>query len=88
MKAKVVGIKKTDLTINNDRIKNTKFNLVLDSKVKGLEGQDVDVLSWNELQDGDPPPIKVGQEINVSYLRTGKLSYDGAETGSGRPSTS
>jgi uncharacterized protein YacL len=88
MKAKVVGIKKTDVTINNDRIKNTKFNLVLNAKTKGLEGQDVDVLSWNELQDGEPPAIKVGQEIDVSYIRSGKLQYDMPETAYNKPAAS
>ena len=88
MKAKVVGIKKTDVTINNDRIKNTKFNLVIDAKVNGLEGQDVDVLSWNELNSGEPPAIKVGQEIEVSYMRSGKLQYEEPSTPYSKPTAS
>ncbi|MCL2820980.1 MAG: hypothetical protein FWD38_09190 [Oscillospiraceae bacterium] len=75
MTAKVVGIKKTDVTINGERIKSTKFNLVLDSEVNGLTGHDVDVLSWNELNLGEPPSIEVGNEIEVEYQKTGKLKF-------------
>jgi len=74
------------VTINNDRIKNTKFNLVLNAKVKGLEGQDVDVLSWNELQDGEPPAIKIGQEIEVNYNRNSKLQLEEPEKATGKQS--
>jgi hypothetical protein len=76
MKGKIVGIKKTDVTINGERIKNTKFNMILDYVEKGLTGQDVGVLSWNELENGDAPEVRVSQEVQVKYNKKAKLEFD------------
>jgi hypothetical protein len=76
MKGKIVGIKKTDTTVQNERFKSTKFNLILDYVEKGLTGQDVGVLSWNELENGEPPSLTIGQEIKVRYNKRAKLEFD------------
>jgi len=76
MTARIVGIVKTDVTINSERIKNTKFNLVLDAREKGLTGQDVGIMTWNELTDGEPPKsLYIGKDIEVEYNKKAKLQF-------------
>jgi hypothetical protein len=40
------------------------------------EGIDSDSISWNEMEDGKAPALSVGQEVEVSYNRKGRLMFD------------
>jgi len=75
MKAKIVGIKRTDFTGDNGQVKRTSFHVVIDKSSDVDEGQSVDMIGWDELQDGKPPAeLKVGAEVQVQYNKKGKLS--------------
>jgi hypothetical protein len=79
MKGKIVGIKKTDTNIEGRQFKSTKFNLILDYVEKGLDGQDVGVLTWNELESGVPPNLRIGQDVEVTYNKKAKLEFMGVQ---------
>jgi hypothetical protein len=36
---------------------------------------EVDILSFNEINDGPAPTFKLGQEIEVAYNKRGKLRF-------------
>jgi len=74
VKANVVGIQKTDFTGRDGAVKLTKYHLVLaPNKNKPDEGSTVDTLGFNEMMYGSPPPIKIGETIDVNYTKNGKL---------------
>jgi len=75
MHATVVGINKTDFQGQTGPVKNTKYMLVVESD-EVTEGHDVDTISWNEIEQGKPPNIKVGDSVSVSYRKRGKLVFD------------
>jgi len=74
MKANVVGIQKTDFQGRDGAVKLTKYHLVLaPSKQNPEAGSTVDTLGFNEMLNGSPPPIKIGETIDVQYTKNGKL---------------
>jgi len=71
MHATVVGINKTEFRGNDGPVKNTKYNLVVESQAI-TEGHDIDSISWNEIEDGKPPAIKLGDKVEVHYIKQGQ----------------
>ena len=78
MEALVVGIKKLDFTANDGPVRRTQFYLNFPSD--NVEGQDVGSLSWDEMRNGPPPNIGVGELIQVEYNKSGKLRLVPART--------
>jgi len=76
MTAEVVGKKQVDFTDDKGKhVKMTKFFVTIDTG-ETSEGVEVDLVTWNEIEKGDPPPeLKVGAEIDVAYNKRGKLRY-------------
>lgn len=72
MKAEVLGIAKTDFMGDRGPVRNTKYHVTIDSG-DIAEGKEVGYLMWNEIENGKPPNIKVGQTIDVRYNNKGKL---------------
>jgi len=74
MIAQIVGIKRTEFNGRDGLVKNTKYHCVLEaSKLKPEEGATVDTMSWNEIENGKPPAIKINDKIEVQYTKGGKL---------------
>ena len=71
MKAKIVGMKKLDFQGNEGPVKITMYYLNMRSE--NVECYETNVTSHNELRNGPPPPIKIGDEIDVEYNKNGKL---------------
>ena len=78
MQAELVGINKVDFQGRDGPVKNTRFAVILDTG-EMTEGRDVDSISWQELENGPPPALKIGTKYKVRYNRKGKLLFDMAE---------
>ena len=74
MRAKVVGTKRQQFTGDNGLVIMKKFFVTIDSGETD-EGVEVDVISWNEIENGEPPHLRVGQDIEVAYNKRGRLRY-------------
>ena len=74
MKAKVVGKKKVEFTGDSGAVKMTKFFVTVDTGETD-EGIEVDLISWNEIENGPPPELRIGQDIEAAYNKRGKLRY-------------
>jgi len=72
VEALVVGIKKLDFkTDGGEQVKRTIWYLNLEEE--NVEGYAIDQTSWNEITDGKPPAIAVGELVEVNYNKRGKL---------------
>jgi len=74
MKAKVVGKKAVAFKGDRGEVKMTKFFVTVDTGETD-EGVEADLVTWNEIENGDPPMLRIGQDIEVAYNKRGKLRY-------------
>ena len=75
MIGEIVGINKTEFKGQDGLVKNTRFAVVVETE-EMTEGRDVDSISWQELENGPAPDLKIGQKYKVRYNKKGKLLFD------------
>ena len=71
MEATVAGIRKLDFETEAGKTKMTQYFVTI--KQENVDGHGVDKINWNELENGQPPKIAVGQIIQAEYNHRGKL---------------
>lgn len=81
MKATIVGFGKTDFNgRDGNKVKQTKFHLLLEDSPDVEQGNAVDYLTWDEVKNGPPPEIKLNSIYEVQYGKNGKLSFINKKT--------
>jgi len=77
MQAKIIGINNSEFTDKDGKPqKFCKYHLAVDTGDIEV-GMEALTSSWNVLQDGTPPPYKLGDTIEVSYRKNNKIVIDG-----------
>jgi len=75
MIAEIIGKKSTEFQGTSGPVKMVKFYVAVDSGEVD-EGRETNEFSWNEIENGKAPSLKIGQKVTVRYNRRGKLLYD------------
>jgi hypothetical protein len=78
MKAQIVGRKRSDFQGKEGPVKSMRFHVIVDTG-ECDEGHESGFVTWNEIEKGKAPDLKIGSEIEVSYNKYGRLQMAMAE---------
>jgi len=63
MEAVLLGIKKLDFSDGKEQVKRTMYYVCFPAH--GIEGNETGKLSWDEIKNGPPPNIHIGEVIEI-----------------------